>query len=172
MGQMFTNDVDFSKFYPMRRKGEAADTLIAFMQDIGIPAGLHSDNAKELTKGRVADIAKEFWIKVSQSEPYSPWVVRAELCLRRRKRPPEPRRGALVTQAARPAAQADLQMESAREDPGTHWSASEQEDEENRGAKPLAKRGEQDPLTASCSRCGHSNRCDAAIPMLNGQGGT
>jgi hypothetical protein len=82
MGQMFTNDVDFSKFYPMRRKGEAADTLIAFMQDIGIPAGLHSDNAKELTKGRVADIAKEFWIKVSQSEPYSPWQVRAELCIK------------------------------------------------------------------------------------------
>jgi len=77
IGQMYTNDVDFSKFYPMRRKGDVADTMIAFMQDIGIPSGLHSDNAKELTQGRVADIAKEFWIKVSQSEPYSPWQVRA-----------------------------------------------------------------------------------------------
>jgi len=67
IGQMYTNDVDFSKFYPMRRKGEVGDTLIAFMQDIGIPSGLHCDNTKELTQGRVAEIAKEFWLKVSQS---------------------------------------------------------------------------------------------------------
>lgn len=60
MGQMYTNDVIFSKFYPMHQKGEATDTLVAFMQDIGIPAGLHSDNAKELTQGQIADIAKEF----------------------------------------------------------------------------------------------------------------
>jgi len=86
MGQMYTNDVDFSKFYPMRRKGEVADTLIAFMQDIGIPSGLHNDNAKELAQGRVAEIAKEFWVKVSQSEPYSPWQVRAELCIREIKK--------------------------------------------------------------------------------------
>ena len=39
MGQMYTNDVDFSKFYPMRQKGEAADTLVAFMQDIGTQQG-------------------------------------------------------------------------------------------------------------------------------------
>jgi hypothetical protein len=51
MGHIYTNDVDFSKFYPLRRKGEVADTLIAFMQDIGILSGLHSDNAKELGQG-------------------------------------------------------------------------------------------------------------------------
>jgi hypothetical protein len=83
---MYTNDVDFSKFYPMRRKGEVGDTLIAFMQDIGIPSGLHCDNAKEVTQGRVAEIAKEFWLKVSQSEPNSPWQVRAELCIREKKK--------------------------------------------------------------------------------------
>jgi hypothetical protein len=49
MGQLYANDNDFTKFCPMHRKGEASDTLIAFMQDIGIPSGLHSDNAKELT---------------------------------------------------------------------------------------------------------------------------
>lgn len=86
MGQMYTNDVDFSKFYPMHRKGEAADTLITYMQDIGIPAGLHSDNARELNKGRVGDLTKEFWIPVSQSEPYSPWQLRAELCIREVKK--------------------------------------------------------------------------------------
>lgn len=52
------------------------------MQDIGIPAGLHSDNAKELTEGKMAEIIKEFWITPSQAEPYSPWQVRAELSIR------------------------------------------------------------------------------------------
>jgi hypothetical protein len=48
MGQMYTNNVDFTKFYPMKLKSEALYTLISFMQDIGIPSDLHSDDAKEL----------------------------------------------------------------------------------------------------------------------------
>jgi hypothetical protein len=86
MGQMYTNDTHFTKFYPMKRKGEAPDTLISFMQDIGIPSELHSDDAKELTQGRMAAIAREFWIKTTQSEPYSPWQVRAELAIREVKK--------------------------------------------------------------------------------------
>jgi hypothetical protein len=82
MGQLNVNDTNFTKFYPMRRKGEAADTLIASIQDIGIPSGLHIDNAKELTMGRMAEIIKELWITPSQAEPYSPWQVRAELSIR------------------------------------------------------------------------------------------
>jgi len=82
MGQLYVNDADFTKFYPMRRKGEASDTLISFMQDIGIPLGLHSDNAKELTEGKMGEIVKEFWITPSQAEPYSPWQLRAELSIR------------------------------------------------------------------------------------------
>jgi hypothetical protein len=69
-------------FSPRSKKGKAADTLVAFMQDIGIPAGLHSDNARELTVGKMAEIIKEFWITPSQAKPYSPWQVRAELSLR------------------------------------------------------------------------------------------
>jgi hypothetical protein len=86
MGQMYTNDVDFTKFYPMKSKSETADTLISFMQDIGIPSDLHSDDAKELTGGRMGELLRKFWIKPSQSEPYSPWQVRAELCLREIKK--------------------------------------------------------------------------------------
>jgi hypothetical protein len=52
MGQLYANNIDFTKFYPMRHNGEASDTLIAFIQDIGIPSGLHSDNTKELTEGK------------------------------------------------------------------------------------------------------------------------
>jgi hypothetical protein len=69
MGQMYTNDMNFTKFYPMKTKAEAPNTLISFMQDIGIPSELHSDDAKELTQGQMKELAREFWIKTSQSEP-------------------------------------------------------------------------------------------------------
>jgi hypothetical protein len=36
--------------------------------------------------GRMKDIAREFWIKTTQSEPYSPWQVRAELAIREVKK--------------------------------------------------------------------------------------
>ncbi len=81
MGQMFTNDVNFSKFYHMKRKSEAPDALVNFMQDIGIPCELHSNDATELTEGKMGEILWKFWIKGTQSEPYSPWQVRPELCI-------------------------------------------------------------------------------------------
>ncbi len=70
----------------MKRKGDAPDTLISFMQDIGLPSELHSDDAKELTQGRMAALEREFWIKTTQSKPYSPWQVRAELAIREVKK--------------------------------------------------------------------------------------
>jgi hypothetical protein len=83
---MYTNNIHFSKFFPMKRKSDALDTLISLMQDIGIPSALHSDDAKELTRGRMAQVLKEFWIKPTQSEPYSPWQVKAELAIRELKK--------------------------------------------------------------------------------------
>lgn len=73
--------MDVTKFYPMQQKGQALDSLIKFMQDIGIPMGLQSDNAKELPQGHMNDTARELWIPITQSEPHSPWQVRAELCI-------------------------------------------------------------------------------------------
>ena len=86
MGQIYTNDINFTKFIPMKKKSDAPDTLLAFMQDVGIPSDLHSDDAKELTQGRMGEITRKAWIKTSQSEPYSPWQVRAELCNRELKK--------------------------------------------------------------------------------------
>lgn len=56
------------------------------MQDIGIPSELHSNDAKELAEGKMKEILKKFWIKGTQSEPYSPWQVHAELCIRKVKK--------------------------------------------------------------------------------------
>jgi hypothetical protein len=86
MGQMYTNDAHFTKFYPMKTKSEAPNTLISFMQDIGIPSDLHSSNASELTQGKMKELLKEFWIKPSQNEPHSPWQVTAELAIREVKK--------------------------------------------------------------------------------------
>jgi hypothetical protein len=58
MGQLYTNDMDFTKIYPNQRENGAADALIRFMQDVGIPSGLHSDNAMELSQGHVVEIAR------------------------------------------------------------------------------------------------------------------
>jgi len=79
MAQIYTNDVHFTKIFPLKTKSEAPDSLVQFMQDVGIPSHLHSDDAKELTQGRMGDITRKCWIKATQSEPYSPWHVRAEL---------------------------------------------------------------------------------------------
>ncbi|MGH7954707.1 MAG: hypothetical protein ACREOZ_01975, partial [Gloeomargaritales cyanobacterium] len=46
-GQIFVNDLEFVRFIPMRSKSEAGDTLAEFIQDVGVPVQLHTDNAKE-----------------------------------------------------------------------------------------------------------------------------
>jgi hypothetical protein len=63
MAQVYTNDINFTKLLPMKKKSEAPDTLVQFMQDIGIPSHLHSDDAKELTQGRMGDLVRKCWIK-------------------------------------------------------------------------------------------------------------
>ncbi len=70
----------------MKKKSDAPDSLVQFMQDIGIPSHLHSDDAKELTQGCMGDIIHKCWIKAMQSEPHSPWQVHAELFNRELKK--------------------------------------------------------------------------------------
>jgi hypothetical protein len=49
MGQMYTNDIGFVKFIPMQHISDAPNTLVKFMQDVGISAEFHSYDSKELT---------------------------------------------------------------------------------------------------------------------------
>jgi hypothetical protein len=66
----------------MQHKSDAPDSLIEFIQDVGIPAALHSDDAKELVQDRMGQIIRKAWMKPSQSEPYSPWQNRAEIAIK------------------------------------------------------------------------------------------
>jgi hypothetical protein len=59
MAQVYTNDVHFTKVFPFKKKSDAPDSLIQFMQDVGIPSHLHSNDAKELTQGRMGDIIRK-----------------------------------------------------------------------------------------------------------------
>ena len=51
MGQIFVNDIGFTCFFPMKMKSEAGYALAEFIQDVGIPSSLHTDDVKELALG-------------------------------------------------------------------------------------------------------------------------
>jgi hypothetical protein len=48
MGQLFVNDVGFYHFVPMKSKGETGDALLEFIQEIGVPGALHTDDAQRV----------------------------------------------------------------------------------------------------------------------------
>jgi ABC-type iron transport system FetAB ATPase subunit len=71
--QVFVNDVNFTRIYTMKRKGEAGNALLEFIRDVSIPSTLHTDNAKELTGGEWKKVASDHQIMQTLAEPYSPW---------------------------------------------------------------------------------------------------
>lgn len=86
MVQIYINDISFTKVFPMKHKIKASNILIQFMQDIGIPSCLHTDDAEELKEGKMRELTRKAWIRTTQSEPYSPWPVKAELANRELKK--------------------------------------------------------------------------------------
>jgi hypothetical protein len=52
MAQLYINDLSFTKVYPMKAKSKTVDTLRNFIQDVGIPHAIHSDDALELMQGK------------------------------------------------------------------------------------------------------------------------
>jgi IS30 family transposase len=86
MAQLFTNDIGYTKVYPMRLKSETSDALVNFLQEVGIPQTIHADNAKELMEGKFRQICKEYHINTTFTEPHSPWQNRAEGAIRELKR--------------------------------------------------------------------------------------
>jgi hypothetical protein len=86
MVQLYTNDLAFTKVYPMKLKLQMHKTLAAFIHEVGIPSSIHSDDAKELMMGKFKEICKDFHIPCTYTEPYSPWQNRAENAIRELKR--------------------------------------------------------------------------------------
>jgi hypothetical protein len=86
MAQLFTNDCKFLRGFPMRKKSEAANALLEFIQDVGVPAGMHCDGALELQYGKWKEICQDYGIKQTCTEPHSPWQNRAEVNIREVKK--------------------------------------------------------------------------------------
>jgi len=70
----------------MQKKSQAGYALAEFIQDVGIPTSLHTDDAKELNLGTWHKIRLKHAIKQTQTEPHSPWQNRAEGAIKELKR--------------------------------------------------------------------------------------
>jgi transposase InsO family protein len=57
----------------MKSKGDAGDAPLEFIQEVGVPGALHTDDAKELTSGHWEQVRKDHGIKQTLVEPYSPF---------------------------------------------------------------------------------------------------
>ena len=84
--QIFVTDHDFTRIVPMKSKGHAYLALQEFVQDVGIPKHIHTDDAKELIEGKWKALVNEYGIKQTMTEPYSPWQNRAESAIRELKK--------------------------------------------------------------------------------------
>jgi len=84
--QVFTNGRGSDHFYPMKSKGMVGpNALMPFIQEVGIPQTIVTDNALEELHGEFGKICRQFRIKQEQTVPYSPWSNLAESTIRELK---------------------------------------------------------------------------------------
>jgi hypothetical protein len=69
----------------MKAKSEAGYALTEFIREVGIPCQFHTDDAKELSKGKWKEVCRTFGIKQTQMEPYRPFQNRVEINIRELK---------------------------------------------------------------------------------------
>ena len=77
-GNLFTNTLGFKKFFPLETESQGQKSMVDFIQLVGIPPAIHSDDAKIFQKGEFRKTCCKYGIKQSFTEPYSPWQNRAE----------------------------------------------------------------------------------------------
>ncbi|MGH3056569.1 MAG: hypothetical protein ACRDL7_16465, partial [Gaiellaceae bacterium] len=84
--QCFVTGEDLIYHFPMSREAHAPQGLVQWIAEYGIPAQIHTDNAKIETLGEWKRIASFHWITTTTTEPYSPWQNRAEREIKEAKR--------------------------------------------------------------------------------------
>ena len=79
-GVIYTNKVGFKKFFPCEsEKGEETGrSLRSFIEIVGLPFSLHSDNHSNFKEGFFKKMMRKFGIYQTFTEPHSPWQNRAE----------------------------------------------------------------------------------------------
>jgi len=77
--QIFTDGNGAVFAYPMRTKSEAGSQLLNLIQQVGVPNELHRDGAPEMGgNSEFMKICREYRIKSTFTEPYSPWQNKCE----------------------------------------------------------------------------------------------
>ena len=76
----YCNKLGFKKFFPCinETQEETSHSLCSFIEIVGLPAALHSDNHSNLKTGLFKKILRKFGIWSSFTEPHSPWQNREE----------------------------------------------------------------------------------------------
>ena len=78
---MFANRGNYTKVYHMENKSEAPNALGRFVNDVGVPQQILTDNAKELKFGEWKKMCNKYYIIQQFTEPHSPWQNPAELAI-------------------------------------------------------------------------------------------
>lgn len=87
-GNVYINRCGFKKFYGMHdfTSLSSRDTLVNFIQSVGIPAALHSDNHRNFKDGAFRKETSKYGIDQTYTEPHSPWQNPAESGIREIKK--------------------------------------------------------------------------------------
>ena len=86
MAQVYATSFGWAHAHPMKRKGDAHETLSLVFQCDGVPPTMVTNDSKEQTKGEFRQKLKEADCHPRVTEPYSPWQQAAEGCIRELKR--------------------------------------------------------------------------------------
>ena len=78
-GQVYTNDIYFTQFYPMKDRKEMPDTLSHFFREEGVPSQLIVDEAREQIGQKVRRTCSDANCGLRQLEYDTPWANRAEI---------------------------------------------------------------------------------------------
>ena len=84
--QVYCTSFGWTRVHPMKRKGEAHETLSLLFHRDGVPPVMILDGSKEQTLGEFRRKLRQADCHQRQTEPYSPWMNAAEGCIRELKR--------------------------------------------------------------------------------------
>ena len=79
-GILYTNKLGFKKFFPAssERGEETGRSIRSFIEMVGLPYSIHSDNHNNFKEGLFKRLLRKFGIYQTFTEPHSPWQNRAE----------------------------------------------------------------------------------------------
>jgi hypothetical protein len=78
MTQVYATSFGWARAHPMKRKGDAHETLSHVFQRGGVPPTMVTNDSKEQTKGEFRHKLKKADCHPRVTEPYSPWQQATE----------------------------------------------------------------------------------------------